>query len=142
MVFLTQLLMLFQFCHICKADDPQVSTRQEGTMAVVTTTCRNPKCSRKVFPWRSQPNMPGTQIAAGNFLLCFGILMAGGSASKVLHIFQHMGLGCISLHSFFRYQRVRSCNNFYCLFIHITFSYTTVNKCHLLKPITQINCPN
>lgn len=55
-------------------------------MAVVTTTCRNPKCSRKVFTWRSQPNMPGTQIAAGNFLLCFGILMAGGSASKVLHI--------------------------------------------------------
>ena len=140
MVFLAQLLMLFRFCHICKADDPQVNTRQEGTMAVVTTTCRNPKCSRKVFTWRSQPNMPGTQIAAGNFLLCFGILMAGGSASKVLHIFQHMGLGCISLRSFFRYQRVRSCNNFYCL-IHITFTYTAVNKCHLLKPIIQINCP-
>ena len=104
--FLTQLLMLFQFCHICKADGPQVSTRQEGTMAVVTTTCRNPKCTRRIFTWRSQPNMPGTQIAAGNFLLCFAILMAGGSASKVIHIFQHMGLGCVSLRSFFRYQRV------------------------------------
>ena len=27
--------------------------------------------------------MPGTQIAAGNFLLCFAILMAGGSAIKM-----------------------------------------------------------
>lgn len=34
--------------------------------------------------------MPGTQIAAGNFLLCFAILMAGGSASEGLNIFQHM----------------------------------------------------
>lgn len=49
--------------------------------------------------------MPGTQIAAGNFLLCFAILMAGGSASKVLDIFQHMGLGCVSLRSFFQYQK-------------------------------------
>ena len=52
--------------------------------------------------------MPGTQIAAGNFLLCFAILMAGGSASKVLDIFQHMGLGCVALRSFFRYQKVRA----------------------------------
>ena len=44
--------------------------------------------------------MPGTQIAAGNFLLWFAILMAGGSASKVIHIFQHLGLGCVSLRSF------------------------------------------
>lgn len=107
-VFLTQLLMLFQFCHICKADDPEVTTRQEETMAIVSSTCRKPKCTRRNFIWRSQPNMPGTQIAAGNFLLCFAILMAGGSASKVLNIFQHMGLGCVSLRSFFRYQKVRA----------------------------------
>ena len=61
--------------------------------------------------------MPGTQIAAGNFLLCFAILMAGGSASKVLNIFQHMGLGCVSLRSFFRYQKVRASSDCILLFI-------------------------
>ncbi|KAJ7377700.1 hypothetical protein OS493_027262 [Desmophyllum pertusum] len=48
--------------------------------------------------------MPSTQIAAGNFLLCLSILLAGGSASKILQIFSHMGLGCITWHTFFRYQ--------------------------------------
>ncbi|XP_044164900.1 uncharacterized protein LOC122948870 [Acropora millepora] len=33
------------------------------------------------------------------------ILVAGGSASKVLQIFSHMGLGCVSLNTFFKYQR-------------------------------------
>ena len=32
-------------------------------MAVVTTTCHNPKCPKRVNVWRSQPNMPGTQRA-------------------------------------------------------------------------------
>ena len=107
-VFLSQLLLLFTFCHTCKADKPEVSAQQEGTMAVITTTCHNPACKRQVRTWRSQPNMPGTQIAAGNFLLCFAILLAGASPSKVIQIFLHMGLGCVTLRTFFRYQRVRS----------------------------------
>ena len=105
-VFLSQLLLLFQFCHTCKADKPDITAHQEGTMAVVTSTCQNPACTEKVKVWRSQPNMPGTQIAAGNFLLCLSILLAGGSASKILQIFSHMGLGCITLRTFFRYQCV------------------------------------
>ena len=106
--FLSQLLLLFTFCHTCKANKPEVSARQEGTMAVVTTTCHNPACKRQVCTWRSQPNIPGTQIAAGNFLSCFAILLAGASPSKVIQIFLHMGLGCVTLRTFFRYQRVRS----------------------------------
>ena len=35
-VFLSQLLLLFRFCHFCKAENPLVETRQVGTMAVVT----------------------------------------------------------------------------------------------------------
>ena len=66
-------------------------------MIEVTTTCANPKCLQKTRVWRSQPDMPGTKIAAGNFLLCFGTLLAGASATKVFNIFRHMGLSCISL---------------------------------------------
>jgi len=53
--------------------------------------------------------MPGTGIPAANFLLCMAILLAGGSASKVFQTFSHMGLGCVSLNTFFKYQRVRHC---------------------------------
>ncbi|KAJ7380685.1 hypothetical protein OS493_007052 [Desmophyllum pertusum] len=49
--------------------------------------------------------MFGTRIPARNFLLCFVILLAGGSASKVIQIFNHMGLACISLSTFFQHQR-------------------------------------
>ena len=48
------------------------------------------------------------KIPAGNFLLCFAILLAGGYASKVIKIFNHMGLACISLSTFFQHQRVSS----------------------------------
>lgn len=105
-VFLSNLLLLFQFCLFCKSDKPDVDAHQEGTMAVVTTTCHNPKCPKRVNVWRSQPNMPGTQIAAGNFLLAFAVLVSGGSVTKVLTVFLHMGLSCITLRTFFWYQHV------------------------------------
>ena len=105
-VFLSKLLLLFQICHICRADHPLVETREVGTMAVVTSRCQNPKCPKKENVWYSQPYMPGTKTPAGNFLLCFAILLSGGSASKVFQIFQHMGLACISLCTFFHHQRV------------------------------------
>ena len=40
-VFLSQLLLLFSFCHSCKTDNPLVETREVGTKAVVTTICSN-----------------------------------------------------------------------------------------------------
>ena len=112
MVFLSQLLLLFKFCNICKTDNPAVVVRQVGTEAVVTTTCSNPKCQGQVHTWHSQPAMPGTGIPAANFLLCMAILLAGGSASKVFQIFSHMGLGCVSLNTFFKYQRVGHCYSY------------------------------
>lgn len=104
--FLSQLLLLFHFCPVCKTDNPLVETCQVGTMVEVTTTCSNLKCPKRECSWRSQPNMPGTKMPAGNFLLCFAILVAGGSASKVFQIFGHMGLACLSLTTFFEHQRV------------------------------------
>ena len=106
LVFLTQLLVLFKFCHSCKADNPLVETKQVGTMAVITSACTNTKCKRKDTVWKSQPNMPGTKIPAGNFLLCMSILLSGSSASKVLQMFQHMGVACLSLKTFFKHQSV------------------------------------
>ncbi|CAB3984261.1 Hypothetical predicted protein [Paramuricea clavata] len=104
-VFLSQLLLLFSFCHSCKTDNPLIETREVGTKAVVTTICSNPKCPKKITTWHSQPMMPGTKISAGNFLLCMAVLLAGSSISKARQVFLHMGLGCVSLNTYFRYQR-------------------------------------
>ena len=109
-VFLTQLLLLFKFCHICKADNPLVETREIGTEVVVKTTCINPKCKNEKT-WYSQPLMPGTKIPAGNFLICMSILLAGALPTKVFQVFHHMALGCVSLNTFFKYQRVSCVSN-------------------------------
>ena len=110
-VFLSQLLLLFGFCHSCKTDNPMVDVNEVGTEAVVTSTCSNPKCPNPKTTWHSQPTMPGTKLPAGNFLLCMAILVAGASASKVFTVFAHMGLGCLSFNTFFKYQRVSSHEN-------------------------------
>ena len=105
-VFLSQLLLLFRFCHACKADNPLVETREVGTNAVVTTICGNPNCPEKIRTWYSQPRVPGTKIFAGNFLLCMATLLSGSSFSKVFQLCLHMRLGCVSLNTYFRYQKV------------------------------------
>ena len=104
-MFLTQLPLLFGFCHSCKADNPQVDVHEVGTQVVITTMCSNPKCPKPKGTWQSQPFLPGSKLPAGDFLLCLAILLAGGSASKVFRIFSYMGLGCLSMNTFFRYQR-------------------------------------
>ena len=109
-VFLPQLLELFDVCPSCKMPGVLVEVKGFSTMVQVETTCCNDNCMQKNRTWKSQPFMPGTYISAGNVLLSFSILCAGGCASKVIKIFEHMGLGCISLSTFFRHQQV-------CIFI-------------------------
>ena len=104
-VFLSQLLVLFKFCHVCKADNPLIEAGGIGTEAVIKATCSNPACSKEKT-WYSQPLIPGTRMPAGNFLLCLSILLVGGSATKVFQMFSHMGLGHVSLNTFFKCQRV------------------------------------
>ena len=99
-VFLSKLLLLFQLCHFCRTENkPKVTATENGTEVVIKAECTNPSC-RKEFTWYSQPIMPGTKTAAGNFLLCMATLFSGGSFSRVAQIFQHMGLSCISLNTF------------------------------------------
>ena len=95
-VFLSKLLLLFQFCHFCRTGNkPDVTATQSGTAVTIRSTCSNPGC-RKEFTWTSQPLMPGTKLPAGNFLICMATLFAGGSFTKMKTIFQHMGLACVS----------------------------------------------
>lgn len=108
-VFLSQLLLLFRFCHNCKADNPLVEAKEVGTDVVISTFCGNPTCQQKEYTWHSQPWMKyssGQRGPAGNFLLSMAILFAGGSASKILTAFKHMSIGCMSLRTFFKHQRV------------------------------------
>ena len=105
-VFLSQLLELFQVCPTCKVPGVLIEIKEFGTMVQVETTCNKKECPKKNVIWKSQPSMPGTLTSAGNLLLSFAILVAGGSASKVIRIFKHMGLSCISLPTFFRHQQL------------------------------------
>ena len=120
-VFLSQLLLLFKFCHICKAEKPTVERREIGKEAVVKTSCNNPECIKQ-STWYSQPLIPGSHIPAGNFLLCLCILLTGGSATKVHQMFKHMSLGCVSLGTIFKYQRV-------CRFVECFYYYHFFISC-------------
>ena len=104
-VFLAQILLLFKFCNVCKSEKPVVEASNSGTMLVVKSYCINSMCMHEET-WRSQPKMPGTRLAAGNFLLSMATLLAGGSFSKVLQICKHMGLCSVSLVTFFKHQKV------------------------------------
>lgn len=87
-VFLSQLLLLFQHCHYCFSPKPDISVKQTGTMMTVSSYCRS--CHETQI-WKSQPYLFGL-FPAGNLLLSFAVLCAGASVQKVLLVFQHMGL--------------------------------------------------
>ncbi len=106
-IFLSQLLLLFKLCFICKADNPLIETRQTGTMVEVRATCSNQSCGHK-YIWSSQPFWKDTKIASGNLLLSMATLFAGSSITKVKRVFKHMGLSCVSFTTFFKIQRVSS----------------------------------
>ena len=113
MVFLSKLLLLFQFCHFCQTGSkPEVTATQNGTEVELKTECLNPGC-RTEFIWHSQPIASGTKTAPGNFILCMATLFSGGSFTKEVQIFQQMGLSCISLNTFFTHQRVTNVEYWY-----------------------------
>ena len=87
-VFLSKLLLLFQYCHLCFATSPHISVSQTGTMITIKTTCSMCQGS---YVWQSQPYLLG-RFPAGNLLLSFAILCAGASVYKVLLVFKYMGM--------------------------------------------------
>lgn len=100
-VFLYQLLMLFQTCRICYSSNPMLEVTQSGTMISIKSTCR--KCSH-LFTWNSQPYMLG-KFPAGNLLLSFSILCAGASVNKMLLVLKHMGVLVYHYPTYYYHQR-------------------------------------
>ena len=100
-VFLSKLLLLFQFCHLCFFAKPKVVVTQTGTMLTIVSECS--KCG-ETYTWKSQPDLLG-RFPAGNLLLSFAVLCAGASVRKVLLVFQHMGLLVYHEPTYYYHQR-------------------------------------
>ena len=83
-VFLSKLLLLFQFCHLCFFAKPNVAVTQTGTMLTIVSECSN--CG-ETYTWKSQTDLLG-RFPAGNLLLSFAVLCAWVSIRKVLLVFQ------------------------------------------------------
>ena len=82
-VFLSKLLLLFQYCHICFTPNPEVTALKTRTLLTIETKCN--KC-KEIFTCKSQPFLLG-KFPAGNLLLSFAVLCAGASIKKVLLVF-------------------------------------------------------
>ena len=100
-VFLSQLLLLFQHCHYCLSSKPNISVAQTGTMMTVSSFC---KSCRQTQIWKSQPYIFG-RFPAGNILLSCAIICAGASVQKVLLVFKHMGLLVYHKPTYYYHQR-------------------------------------
>ena len=86
-VFISRLLLLFRFCHLCFFPNPEVSMRQSGTM--LTIEAKSCNCE-EVFQWKSQPFIL-SKLPAGNLSMSLSVLSAGSSIKKVLLVLKHMG---------------------------------------------------
>ncbi|XP_065067600.1 uncharacterized protein LOC135693142 [Rhopilema esculentum] len=91
-VFLSNLLLLFTFCPACKADDPLIETRQNGTMVEVKTICGNSRCNKRENVWKGQPFFEKTKLPAADLLLTFAVVTAGATWAKIERVFRHMGI--------------------------------------------------
>ncbi|CAH3196502.1 unnamed protein product [Porites evermanni] len=80
-VFLSKLLLLFQFCHLCFFSKPKLSVSQTGTLLTVESFCRN--CSQTKV-WKSQPDLLG-KFPAGNLLLSFAVLCEPSEKKETIH---------------------------------------------------------
>ncbi|XP_078384210.1 uncharacterized protein LOC144666703 [Oculina patagonica] len=100
-VFLSKLLLLFHYCHLCLASQPDLSVTQTGTMLSITSKCSS---CEGTYTWNSQPFLLG-KFPAGNILLSFAIICAGATVGKVLLVFRHMGLLCYNEATYYYHQR-------------------------------------
>jgi len=99
--FLSKILLLFQYCHLCFAPSPTINVSQCGTMISIDASCE--KC-KKNYNWNSQPFLLG-KFPAGNLLLSFAMLCAGASVKKVLLTFKHMNLLVYHEATYYYHQR-------------------------------------
>ena len=100
-VFISKLLLLFKFCHLCFFPNPEVSMIQTGTMLSIETKRHNCK---ETFSWKSQPFIL-SKLPAGNLLLSFAVLCAGSLIKKLPLVFKHMGILAYHEPTFYYHQR-------------------------------------
>ena len=53
-VFISKLVLLFQFCHLCFFAKPKVAVTQTGTMLIMVSECSN--CG-ETYTWGSQSDL-------------------------------------------------------------------------------------
>lgn len=75
--------------------------KTNGTMVTIIQNCV--RCGSNAFKWFSQPLTLG-KYPEGNLMLSFAVLMSGGSISKTLLVFKHMGLNAIRPRTYFSHQ--------------------------------------
>ena len=80
-VFLSKLILLFQFCHLCLFPNPKVAVTQTGTMLSIVTECS--KCGETDLMGR---------FPAGNLLLSFAVLCWSVYQKCALGVSAH---GCV-----------------------------------------------
>ena len=100
-VFLNQLLLLFEHCHLCFAQNPRITIKQTGTTISVTSTCT--ACDQQFF-WQSQPYIFG-HYYAGNVLLSFAMLCSGSCIRKTLRVFEQMKICVFNETTYYYHQR-------------------------------------
>lgn len=98
-VFGSCLKKLLKRCSDCFSMNTQVSFDLVGSMVKATTTCGAGHTSI----WESQPKCHGKP--EGNILMCSGIVFSGGCPTKVLRLFDIMGVARIHSTQFNEYQR-------------------------------------
>ena len=100
-VFISSFMALLTWCHCprCGCQDTSNQVTEVGTLLIMILIC---KSCMATSVWHSQPYC--CNIPAGNILLSAAILFAGATASKVLRVFRHMDVSCITTRTFFRHQ--------------------------------------
>ncbi|KAM7312877.1 uncharacterized protein ISCGN_009781 [Ixodes scapularis] len=98
-VFESCLKKLLKRCPDCFSMATEVSFRCIGSMVRATITCSAGHSSI----WESQPRCHGKP--EGNILMCSGILFSGGCPTKMLRLFDIMGVAHIHSSQFYEYQR-------------------------------------
>ncbi|KAM7298679.1 uncharacterized protein ISCGN_019255 [Ixodes scapularis] len=79
--------------------ETEVAFRCVGSMVQATVTCS----AGHISNWESQPRCHGKPV--GNILICSAIVFSGGSPTKVLRLFDIMGVASIRSTQFYEYQR-------------------------------------
>ena len=104
-VFLPQLLQLFEMCPSCHFRDSKSRVISRcGTYIVVEQHCNVCRYTRT---WRSQPNIQGTRLPAGNLLLAAAILGTGLPCVKTLRLMDHLNIATISSSTYYSILRHR-----------------------------------